>query len=405
MAKSTGYFGLRRGSTKSHTYQVVNGKQITKDRQEGGKNPRTLAQMKQRCIIATAGNAYAAMKVICDHSFEGVTAGVQSMNRFHAINDSLLRQSAERENGFFAYNKWGEKGLQVGSYLISVGTLPPNCPNLQALSVDAVSRKCVIDVAYGNSVAEIADELGVVNFGDIATIAMIYPKREGGYGFGAVRLTYKQGADVASSFELGAIGDFTGASMNYATGNLTVEVQTGFDWKNGADADACFTAAILSRYMNGKWYRSKAQFDVTGAVPSFDDAIATYPVGQERFLNGNGSVEPSANPSSPSDPTPVTPSTGSYSIVISKTGTGVATVSVGGSEIQSGAQVEAGAQVSVELEEPANATAHPYAQINGQSVSLTENEGVYTGTFTMPSASATLTVFTGSVAGGGSDQN
>ena len=405
MAKSTGYYGLRRGSTKSHTYQVVNGKQITKDRQEGGKQPRTLAQMKQRCIIATAGSAYAALKSICDHSYEGVSAGLDSMSHFHKVNDSLLRQSALRDNGLFGYNRWGVKGLVAGSYVIAEGTLPQNCPNLQALSVDAVSRKCTIDVAYGRSVAEIAEELGVVNFGDIATIAMIYPKRDGSYGFGAVRLTYKQGEDVAASFELGVIGDFTGASMNYATGNLTVEVQTAFDWKDGADADACFTAAILSRYMNGKWYRSKAQFDVTGAVPSFGDAIATYPVGQPRFLNGSGSVEPSANPSTPSDPTPVTPSTGSYSLVISKTGTGVATVSVGGSEIQSGAQVEAGAQVSVELEEPANATAHPYAQINGQSVSLTENDGVFTGTFTMPSVAATLTVFTGSVAGGGSDQN
>ena len=402
MAKSTGYFGLRRGSTKSHTYQVVNGKQITKDRQEGGKNPRTLAQMKQRCIIATAGNAYAAMKVICDHSFEGVTAGVQSMNRFHAINDSLLRQSAERENGFFAYNKWGEKGLQVGSYLISVGTLPPNCPNLQALSVDAVSRKCVIDVAYGNSVAEIAEELGVVNFGDIATIAMIYPKRDGSYGFGAVRLTYKQGEDVAGSFELGVIGDFTGASMNYATGNLTVEVQTGFDWKNGADADACFTAAILSRYMNGKWYRSTAQFDVTGAAPSFDDAIATYPVGQERFLNGdassndNGGAAP-VEPSTPSDPVVTDPV-----LTIQKNGTGSVAVTHNQATVQTGATIPANDEVELVVTPAEGFT--PTATVNGQSVQLTQSGDNWEGSFLMPSANATLSVVTSSN-GGGADQN
>ena len=38
MAISSGYYGLRKGSTKSHTYSVLNGKQITKDRVEGGKN-------------------------------------------------------------------------------------------------------------------------------------------------------------------------------------------------------------------------------------------------------------------------------------------------------------------------------------------------------------------------------
>ena len=41
MAKSANYFGLRTGSTKSHTFSVVDGKQITKDRVEGGKDPRT----------------------------------------------------------------------------------------------------------------------------------------------------------------------------------------------------------------------------------------------------------------------------------------------------------------------------------------------------------------------------
>ena len=60
MAKSGTYYGLRRGSTKSHTYSVVDGKQITKDRVEGGKNPRTPAQMSQRCIMSTCGNAYSA---------------------------------------------------------------------------------------------------------------------------------------------------------------------------------------------------------------------------------------------------------------------------------------------------------------------------------------------------------
>jgi hypothetical protein len=46
-------------------------------------------------------------------------------------------------------------------------------------------------------------------------------------------------------------------------------------------------AAITSRKVNGNWLRSDAQFDVTDAVPTFAQAISTYPVGQERFLNGS----------------------------------------------------------------------------------------------------------------------
>ena len=93
MAKSSTYFGLRRGSTKSHTYSVVDGKQITKDRVEGGKDPRTLPQMTQRCLVATIGSAYSAMKSICDHSFEGKSAGMQCMREFMSTNLKLTARS------------------------------------------------------------------------------------------------------------------------------------------------------------------------------------------------------------------------------------------------------------------------------------------------------------------------
>ena len=48
MAKSKSFFGLRRGSTKSLTFQVLDGVQITKDRVSEVKNPRSVSQMKQR---------------------------------------------------------------------------------------------------------------------------------------------------------------------------------------------------------------------------------------------------------------------------------------------------------------------------------------------------------------------
>jgi len=100
MAKSANYFGLRTGSTKSHTFSVVDGKQITKDRVEGGKNPRSFAQMTQRCLVATNASAYSAMKSICDHSFEGVTAGMQCMREFMSVNMKQLQLSKEYDNGF-----------------------------------------------------------------------------------------------------------------------------------------------------------------------------------------------------------------------------------------------------------------------------------------------------------------
>ena len=44
------------------------------------KNPQTMGQLIQRIIMATVMLAYSFMKELCDHSFEGVTAGAQSMS-------------------------------------------------------------------------------------------------------------------------------------------------------------------------------------------------------------------------------------------------------------------------------------------------------------------------------------
>ena len=48
MAISKSFFGLRRKSTKSLTFSVLNGKQITKDRVSAVKNPKSEAQAKAK---------------------------------------------------------------------------------------------------------------------------------------------------------------------------------------------------------------------------------------------------------------------------------------------------------------------------------------------------------------------
>ena len=86
MAKSKSFFGLRTGSTKSLTFQVYRGQQITKDRVYGVSNPRTEAQMKQRAIIPIVAASRAALKGLVDHSFEGVNYGNDSLKKFSELN-------------------------------------------------------------------------------------------------------------------------------------------------------------------------------------------------------------------------------------------------------------------------------------------------------------------------------
>lgn len=86
MAKSKSFFGLRTGSTKSLTFQVYRGQQVTKDRVYRVSNPRTDSQMVQRALVPIVAASRAALKGLVDHSFEGVAYGDQSLKMFSSLN-------------------------------------------------------------------------------------------------------------------------------------------------------------------------------------------------------------------------------------------------------------------------------------------------------------------------------
>ena len=86
MAKSKSFFGLRTGSTKSLTFQVYRGQQITKDRVTRVANPRTTLQMEQRSKLPITAAARSALKGLVDHSWEGVPYGEQSLRTFSSKN-------------------------------------------------------------------------------------------------------------------------------------------------------------------------------------------------------------------------------------------------------------------------------------------------------------------------------
>ena len=86
MAKSKSFFGLRTGSTKSLTFSVYRGTQVTKDRVTRVANPRTIAQMQQRSKVPVVAAARVALAGLVDHSFEGVPYGQASLQKFSSLN-------------------------------------------------------------------------------------------------------------------------------------------------------------------------------------------------------------------------------------------------------------------------------------------------------------------------------
>ena len=142
MAKSKSFFGLRTGSTKSLTFQVYRGQQVTKDRVYRVANPRTDAQMQQRALIPIVAAARSALKGLVDHSFEGVPYGDASLKEFSALN---LRAGALKVRSYapIGYSNPGfanlivSKGSIIEPYNVSVGssgiqiTMPGKFPKIK----------------------------------------------------------------------------------------------------------------------------------------------------------------------------------------------------------------------------------------------------------------------------------
>lgn len=101
MAKSKSYFSLRRGSTKSQTFSVLRGQQITKDRVTEVANPKTTAQMRQRALFATAVKFYKhANQNFFKFAFEDKKQRESEYNAFmrHNLQHSIIMSYEETKN-------------------------------------------------------------------------------------------------------------------------------------------------------------------------------------------------------------------------------------------------------------------------------------------------------------------
>lgn len=97
------------------------------------------------------------------------------------------------------------------------------------------------------------------------------------------------------------------------------------------------------------------------------------------------------------------PTTTGYALTITKSGSGTASVTSGGSAVNSGASLSADAEVEISVT-PAEGQI-PTALLNGSNISLTESDGTYFGTFTMPAQASTLAINTGTEGSEEGDQN
>lgn len=281
MAQSKSFFGLRKGSTKSLTFQVLNGKQITKDRVYNVKNPQTIAQMQQRALMATVITAYSTMKEICDHSFEDVEVGAKSMAEFMKINLKDLSKLAPVCN----ITEYKSSSYVQNSYVISNGTLPV---------VDVLMNGKNADIDTGFTASEstevkwsdIAATMGIKK-GGMLTIVNV----EGTCRWLRIKFIEDMWDTVikpnqSNITELKALGAIEGNSLEFES-MLTFVKNTDDTCKIRVDAsDDSYTGAIISEKVNNKWKRSKAMLIGDESKYNYETAFDTYPINTTLLLNG-----------------------------------------------------------------------------------------------------------------------
>ena len=292
MAQSKSFFGLRRGSTKTLTFSVYNGKQVTKDRVTDVKNPRSSAQMGQRAIMATALHGYSALKEICDHSFEGLTYGQRSMNYFVAENAKMIRSAAPNVNlSTF-------KGIAVSNaYIIAKGSLP-SINLISVVNGENHQFRIPMEIPAENfTFGKFMENIGANTIGDMVTFVSLVDNPGSSASVYWVRLKLTEenkvktvGADDSSVLEHLAEGtDFETNIDNFTDGDFIINtMRTGgyvYVEPDGVIKSQSL-GIILSRKSDTGWLRSSSTMVNLLGTFNYDEALSTYPKSGKKILNG-----------------------------------------------------------------------------------------------------------------------
>ena len=377
MAKSKSFFGLRKGSTKTLTFSVLDGQQITKDRVTDVKNPRSKAQMEQRCILKTAALAYSTLKSIVDHSFEGTTYGAASQRKFMQLNTAIVRSNAHDGKSLIGFASYKDSTPNMGQYIISQGSLAPIPAGVMSLSFAANS----LAVTYNGGVAStaaLAIALGV-NLGDIVTICALVQNTDKNAIFVWLRMILpSEDVEVnASNVKFESNKRFSVAFDNNAVATIN------FDAVDKITANsAALYGVIRSQKSDAGYKRSNTTLNLSVGNIIYDakwsPAVLTYPQGESYILNGGdqGSA-PSEGGSTPT-PSPDEPAT-KYAVTINNSTAAV---------VSGAGQYAAGDNVSIV------ATSVPDGKV-AQFSGVPGNEGAVQGSsvsFVMPANAVVISV-------------
>lgn len=298
-AKSGGTRSFLRGRVASDVYSIGkdakgNKQQIVRSLAESVANPQTVAQMRGRMIMSTIMQAVSSMAAIIDHSFDNVPAGQPNVSEFIRVNYALVKAdiAAHPASGnSFGLNKYGEKGIKQGAYVVSAGS----ANDIAGVQLNGSAKTLVIALSAGATIADLRSALGL-GVEDYFTAVCI--TADGKFLYNRFHVSQA----LASATEISAANISEVITLD---GNVAVTLAFANNTITATFADFSANAGIIVSRKENATYKHN---DVTLAAPSApvytsDDALPTYPTGTQRFLNGGGESE---TPFSPT-PTPTEP--------------------------------------------------------------------------------------------------
>lgn len=278
------------------------------------KNPKTSAQTLQRVLVKVVALAYAMMKTICNHSFEGVTNGFQCMNKFKKVNLRYLRERAatlqslgQSLNQFYQFMPLQSEKWSPFAAIISQGHLPE-----VSVGIDAEGGHKAYVNTPSRTYADFVNSWGLQR-GDQVTFVTVQ-KREGKYEVNYARILLNprnaDGSGAPMTTEIvDSQGEFPCSNWKNQLNFSTFEFDTDhFNFVLGRGGDVVAAGIIVSRKdKSGGWFRSNCQLvlneaglgsDLCSLAEAVEKSYATYEIDMESefYLNnaatgGTGTTE------------------------------------------------------------------------------------------------------------------
>lgn len=261
MAKTGFWLNGAKGKVAGTTIYQSNGETVMRVINRSVKNPRTTAQLIQRIITKTVAKQYSAMKEIVDHSFEGVTAGANTMARFRSVNNTLLREriAAAQQAGDKFDEMYNFVPLKTNAFIpaivqISDGSLPP-------VVVTNAADTATVKLFTVNTYEGVLQYLGLERGDQLTFITVEKINNNYQFKFARIILDPREADGTAAPLSTVFIGEngIGKPSFRNEGSFVTLAVNEDTTVSYSLINDSVVAAAVIvSRKVNNDWLRSKA---------------------------------------------------------------------------------------------------------------------------------------------------